>query len=293
MPARLLVTGSDGLVGTNILPALGHEFDVIACVESQWDITNEAQGDEILRKTKPDVLLNLAAMTDVDGCEDRSETAFRVNADGAGVLAGICARVGARMVQLSTDYVFDGTKASPYTEDDAPNPLSVYGASKRKGEERVMASLPSAVIVRTEWIYGNGGENFITKVVRAARERGRVDVVDDQTGSPTFAKDLARPLIEIIRTNAGGIYHVTNAGSCTWYRFAGHIFSLLGMDVACNPVTSGAIRRKARRPAYSVLDCTKLTSLTGIGMRSWQEALEEYLTRNESDIFLRRPPVTE
>jgi dTDP-4-dehydrorhamnose reductase len=288
---KLLVTGSDGLVGTNILPALRREFDVIACVESQWDITDEAQGEEFLGKTKPDVLLNLAAMTDVDGCEDRPDAAFRVNADGAGVLAGVCARLGIRMVHFSTDYVFDGTKTAPYTEEDATNPLSVYGKSKRRGEERIMASLPSAVIVRTEWIYGHGGENFITKIVKAANDRGRVEVVDDQTGSPTYAGDLAAPIVGLIRTGAEGIHHVTNSGSCTWHQFAGHIFSLLAMDVACTPVSSETFKTKARRPANSVLDCTKLTSVTKISMRSWQEALKEYLIGNESDISLRRPPV--
>ncbi len=288
---KLLITGSDGLVGTNILPALKREFEVVAFVESQWDITNEKQGGEIIRKIKPDVLLNLAAMTDVDGCEDRQESAFRVNAEGAGILAGICARHGTRMVHFSTDYVFDGTKTTPYTEEDVANPLSVYGRSKRLGEERVMASLPSAVILRTEWIYGAGGENFITKVVRAARARGSVEVVDDQTGAPTYAADLARPVIELVRTGAQGIFHVTNGGSCTWYGFARHIFSLLAMDVECTPITSAGIGRKAARPAYSVLDCSKLASHTQMRMRSWQEALEEYLTGNESDIFLRRPPI--
>jgi dTDP-4-dehydrorhamnose reductase len=155
----------------------------------------------------------------------------------------------------------------------------------------VTTHLPSAIILRTEWIYGNGGENFITKVVRAARDRGSVDVVDDQTGSPTYAADLAIPIIELIKRGAQGIYHVTNGGSCTWYQFARHIFSLLAMDVACTPITSAEIQRKAARPAYSVLNCSKLASLTQTHMRSWQEALEDYLIGNESDIFLRRPPI--
>jgi dTDP-4-dehydrorhamnose reductase len=291
MATRVLITGSDGLVGTNILPALAREFEVVPFVESQWDITNESRGEEVLREARPDVLLNLAAMTDVDGCEERKEAAFRVNADGAGVLARICARLGVRMLHFSTDYVFDGTKTSPYTEEEPTNPVSVYGESKRRGEELVVASLPSAVILRTEWVYGKGGENFITKIVKAARERGRVEVVDDQRGSPTFARDLSACVIGLVETDARGIFHATNAGSCTWYEFARKIFSLLGMDVPCAPITSEAIKRKARRPAYSVLDCSKLAASAGVTMRSWQEALEEYLIGNESDIFLGRPPV--
>jgi dTDP-4-dehydrorhamnose reductase len=287
---KLLTTGSDGLVGTNTLPVLKRAFEVVAFVESQWDITNEKQGEEVIRLVKPDVLLNLAAITDVEGCEGRQESAFRVNAEGPGVLARICARHGVRMVHFSTDYVFDGRKTTPYTEEDAPNPLSVYGKSKRLGEEQVMACLPSAVILRTEWIYGSGGENFITKIVRAARDRGSVEVVEDQTGAPTYAGDLARPIIELIGRGAQGIYHVTNDGSCTWYQFARHIFSLLAMDVACTPITSAGIRRKAVRPAYSVLDCSKLASHTQIRLRSWQEALKEYLISNESDILCRRSP---
>ena len=288
---KLLVTGSDGLVGMNTLPALMREFEVVPFVESQWDITDEKLGEEVFRLNRPDALLNLAAITDVDGCEDRQETAFRVNADGAGILAGLCARHGVRMVHFSTDYVFDGTKGTPYSEEDTTNPVSVYGKSKLQGERQVLERLASAIIMRTEWVYGAGGENFITKVVRAAREKGSVEVVDDQTGTPTYASDLARPIADLIRSGARGIYHVTNGGWCTWYQFARQIFSLLAMDVACTPITSDRIRRKAKRPAYSVLDCGKLVSQTQTAMRDWQAALEDYLKGNESDIFLGRPPI--
>lgn len=282
---RLLVTGSDGLVGKNILPALANEFEVVPFVESQWDITDERQGDDVVGQINPDLLLNLAAMTNVDGCEDNRELAFRVNGEGPGILARVCARRGVRMVHFSTDYVFDGKKTTPYTEEDPPNPLSVYGGSKRLGEECVLGALPSAVIIRTEWIYGAGGENFITKVVKAARDRGGVEVVDDQTGAPTYASDLALPLIALIKTGAQGIYHATNQGSCTWYQFAKCIFSILAMDVRCAPITSDRLQRKAPRPEYSVLDCGKLALRTQVRMRSWQEALKEYLTDNESGFF--------
>ncbi len=223
---KLLVTGSDGLMGRNILPILGQEFEVVPFVESEWDITDPEKGEEVIGRVKPDALLNLAALTDVDGCEEKEALAFRVNGEGPGILAETCARHRAGIIQLSTDYVFDGTKGTPYTETDRTNPLSVYGRSKRLGEERAMVN-PRALIIRTEWIYGQGGDNFISKVVRAARERGVVDVVDDQTGAPTYARDLALPLAALIRGEKRGMYHVTNSGSCTWYDFARHVFSVL------------------------------------------------------------------
>jgi dTDP-4-dehydrorhamnose reductase len=182
-------------------------------------------------------------------------------------------------MSFSTDYVFDGTKSSPYVETDPTNPLSAYGRSKKAGEERILAANPSSIIVRTEWIYGDGGESFITKVVRAARQKGSVNVVNDQRGSPTYAKDLARPIAALIGHGARGIYHATNDGSCTWYEFALHIFSRLGMEVACSPIATDQSRRKAPRPANSVLDCARLRSDTHIVMRSWRDAVDEYLSR--------------
>jgi dTDP-4-dehydrorhamnose reductase len=285
---RLLITGSDGLVGTNIIPTLSSQFEIIPFIETQWDITDRARGASVLAEVKPDWLINLAAITDVDGCEDKPEAAFRVNGEGPGVLASLCAARGARLLHFSTDYVFDGKGTVPYTEGQPTNPLCIYGKSKRQGEKRALAEDPSAIIVRTEWIYGDGGESFITKVVKGAQANGSAQVVDDQTGAPTYAKDLAVPIAELINRRRQGIYHVTNDGSTTWYGFARHIFSILGMDVPCTPLTSGQLQRKAPRPAYSVLDCTKMTSDTGIRMRSWQQAVEEYLKNNESDLLFRR-----
>ena len=274
---KILVTGSDGLIGTNILPDLSKQFDIIPVTEAQWDILDKKMGGEIIRSHQPDVLINLAAITNVDGCEDAEEAAYRVNAEGAGLLADLCKENNVKLLHFSTDYVFDGMGTRPYTEEDAPNPLSVYGRSKLLGEKKILENYPSSLIVRTEWIYGRGGENFITKVTRIAREKGRVEVVDDQTGSPTFAQDLAEPVRALITQNKSGIYHVTNGGACTWFQFAREIFSILGIDVLCLPVSSTQSQRKARRPAYSVLDCTKLKRDTGLSLRLWQEALRQYL----------------
>jgi dTDP-4-dehydrorhamnose reductase len=274
---KILITGSDGLVGANILPDLSRAFDIIPVTEKEWDILDKKMGEEITRTHQPDVLINLAAITDVDGCEDAKELAYRVNAEGAGLLADLCNENNVKLLHFSTDYVFDGMGTRPYTEEDAPNPLSVYGRSKLLGEQKILERCPSSLIVRTEWIYGGGGENFITKVTRAAREKGRVEVVDDQTGSPTFARDLADPVRTLIAQGKSGIYHVTNGGACTWFQLAKEIFSMLRIDVPCLPVSSTQIQRKAKRPAYSVLDCSKLKRETGLALRSWQEALRQYL----------------
>lgn len=279
---KVLVTGSDGLVGKNILPLLSEEFDVVPYVETQWDICDPKQSEAVIGELRPEVLLNLAAITNVDGCEDREELACRVNAEGAGLLAEVCARYNTRIISFSTDYVFDGRNTSPYREDDPTNPLSVYGRSKRDGEGKILANNPSSVIIRTEWVYGDEGESFITKVVAAARQRGVVEVVHDQRGTPTYARDLARPIAALIKKEARGIYHVTNDGSCTWYEFARHIFSFLGMKVVCSPIATDQSKRKAPRPSYSVLDCTKLKTETNIQMRSWQDAADEHLKRFKS-----------
>jgi dTDP-4-dehydrorhamnose reductase len=275
---KLLVTGSDGLVGSNILSLLKERFEVIPVFERDWDIGDLRAGEEVLSRERPDVLLNLAAITNVDGCEDNPELAFRVNGEAPGTLAMLCSRFSTRLVHFSTDYVFDGIKAGPYSEEDPTNPLSVYGKSKLLGEKNVLELGRSATVIRTEWIYGQGGESFITKVLKIARETGRLEVVDDQWGTPTYAKDLGPAVAALIEGKNAGIYHVTNNGSCTWFGFARKIFSLLGVDVVCEPITSRRLIRKAKRPANSVLDCTKLRSDTNLEMRSWETALQEYLT---------------
>jgi len=274
---KILVTGSDGLIGTNILPYLTKHFEIIPATEKQWDILDRNMGEEVFRTHRPDVLINLAAVTNVDMCEEATELAFRVNAEGAGLIAELCRKHDVKLLHFSTDYVFDGTGTKPYTEEDVPNPLSVYGRSKFLGENNVIKNHPSSLIVRTEWIYGKGGENFITKVTKIAREKGKAEVVDDQTGAPTFAQDLAEPVRSLLTQNKSGIYHITNSGACTWFQFAKTIFSILHIDVPCLPIGSADIPWRARRPAYSVLDCSKLKKDTGLSLRHWQQALMHYL----------------
>jgi dTDP-4-dehydrorhamnose reductase len=206
--------------------------------------------------------------------------AYRVNGEGPGVLTDICEEQGIKLVQISTDYVFNGMKTTPYTEKDQPDPVSVYGKSKLIGEQAVIRRSLKNLVIRTEWIYGKGGSNFIEKVTKIGKEKGQVAVVDDQEGSPTFARDLARPLVALIQKNKSGIYHITNSGSCTWFQFACAIFDFLGMNVVCQPITTDQSQRKATRPANSVMDCSKLKADTGIKMRHWREALYEYLSQS-------------
>jgi dTDP-4-dehydrorhamnose reductase len=274
---RMLLLGGKGLLGTNIAPILEKAFDLTICDIDTWDITNRASGEKHIKQYSPDVLINLAAITDVDGCEDRKELAEKVNAYGAGIVAGICREHNVRFVHISTDYVFDGTKTLPYKEDDIPNPISVYGSTKLMGERTVLQENPSSLIIRAQWLYGNGGENFITKVIKIAQQGGTLRVVNDQRGSPTYARDLAEPLIALTEKAKSGIYHLANSGSCTWFDFAGEIFTLLNMDVSITPISSDELERKAKRPSYSVFDMWKFQKNTGLKMRPWREALKEYL----------------
>lgn len=274
---KLLITGSHGLLGTNILPVLERSFTVIPYDIEEWDITDRDAGERVMRDIRPHVVLNLAAYTNVDECEDCLSLADRVNAEGPGIVAKLCSDHNAKLVHISTDYVFDGEKGTPYREDDEPNPSSVYGLSKLSGEKKVFAHCPHATVIRTQWLYGHGGVNFITKITQIARDRGVAEVVNDQRGSPTYTKDLAEPIKLLIEKNRAGIYHIANAGSCTWFDFAQEIFSSLHIDVVLKPITSEQLNRKANRPRYSVFDCSKLYRDTGHRMRTWQEALHDYL----------------
>ena len=243
----------------------------------EWDITDRKKGEEIILQHMPDAVINFAAVTNVDNCEDNIELAGKVNGEAPGIVAEICEKHHVKFVHVSTDYVFDGKKGSPFTEEDIPKPQSIYGATKLQGETNAMRKNRSSLIIRIQWLYGDGGENFITKITKIASKRGAVEVVDDQRGSPTYAKDLAYPLRILIEQGNSGIYHIANSGSCTWFEFAVEIFSQLRMDIQVKPITSELLNRKAQRPSYSVYDCSKLQRDTGIAMRSWQEALREYL----------------
>jgi dTDP-4-dehydrorhamnose reductase len=264
--------------------------DLTALLRSSWhaeifawdieeiDIRVEKETIAKIGALHPEVVFHLAAFTQVDACESEVEKAFAVNAEGTKHVALGAARCGAKVVFLSTDYVFDGEKKVPYREDDPPGPLNVYGQSKWRGEQYLQRLTEDALIVRTQWLYGRSGSNFVTAILRQAKEREELQIVADQTGSPTYTVDLARALSALTRQDLRGVFHVANSGSCTWYEFGRTILQLAGRnEVRVVPVTSEEFHRPARRPSFSVLSCQKLKERAGLTLRPWEEALEEYL----------------
>lgn len=241
------------------------------------DITDSAGVAALLRTVRPRAVINAAAYTDVDGCESHVQRAYAVNATGPANLAAACRQVGAKLVHVSTDYVFDGRKRRPYDVDDPVNPQGVYGKSKAEGEQRIREVLPDHVIVRTSWLFGVAGKNFVKTMLKLAGEREELRVVADQVGRPTYAADLAVALMALAQSDLVGTYHFANAGECTWHAFATEIVRQAGRVCPVRPIRTADLDRVAPRPAYSVLDTGKLTDHTGIVPRPWQEALAECL----------------
>jgi len=272
----ILVVGAKGMLGQDLMRVL--PGDVRGVDVEEIDITSPASVRRVLVTLKPRVVVNCAAYTDVDGCETNRELAMAVNGEGVGHLAAVTREIGALLVQVSTDYVFDGTKGSPYGEDDPVNPLSVYGKSKLLGEEKARQN-PDHLIVRTQWLYGLGGKNFVETMLRLAGERKEVAVVDDQIGSPTWTVDLALAISQLLDTDCRGTYHAANRGTCTWFAFAEAIFAEAGREMTVRPQSTEELGRPAPRPLYSVLDCSKLTHDAGLALEEWREALKTYLEK--------------
>ncbi|MBI4964715.1 MAG: dTDP-4-dehydrorhamnose reductase [Desulfomonile tiedjei] len=276
------VVGAKGMLGSDLVRLMRESgISTIPLDVDELDIRRAESTVEVLSKLNPGVIINVAAVTDVDGCESDPAAAFSVNAHGAANLAEAARVCGAFMIHLSTDYVFDGTKRSPYFESDPLNPLGVYGESKAQGETAVSSLLPeNHCIVRTQWLFGLNGKNFVEAILSAAAHRDVLKVVDDQRGSPTFSEDLAAALIKLSGRGAKGIVHVTNSGETTWYDFARQIVEQAGItNVRVEPITTEELGRPAPRPAYSVLDNSRFVELTGAALRSWEEALAEYLRK--------------
>jgi dTDP-4-dehydrorhamnose reductase len=254
---RWLVTGAGGMLGTDLVAALSSLDEPVTGMDrASLDVTDAAAVTDAIGRFRPDVVVNCAAWTAVDGAETSEEQALAVNADGAANLAAACAGSGARLVQVSTDYVFAGDAARPYAEDDVPAPRTAYGRTKLAGERAVLDRLPgSGYVVRTAWLYGGHGPNFVRTMIKLEGQRPTVDVVDDQHGQPTWTVDVARQIIAVVHATAvPGIYHATSSGQTTWFGLAREIFGLLGADPArVRPIPSSALPRPAPRPAYSVL----------------------------------------
>jgi len=293
---KILVTGASGMLGSELCRELAGRYETIALDVRETkalgalpvkfiksDITEHEQTIEEIVKVSPELIIHTAAYTDVDGCELNPEKAYRVNGDGTGTVAQAGRRCGASLIYISTDYVFDGQKQESYNESDSPNPLNVYGKSKLAGEEAVKDSLVKYFIVRTSWLFGKNGKNFVNSIIEKAGRQKRFYVVDDQVGSPTYARDLARGIEKLMSTTntAYGIYHLTNSGSCSWYEFALKIIEYaLIKDVQLEPVTSQDVERPAVRPKMSILDGSRYRDLTQQPLRLWQEALREYLANS-------------
>jgi dTDP-4-dehydrorhamnose reductase len=277
---RILVTGAGGMLGSDLVPVLaGAGHDVFARPRSDLDITKETDVARAFREIRPNVVVNCAAFTRVDDCES-DPRALEVNARGVHRLAEHSLRHTAQLVQISTDFVFDGEKREPYCEEDATNPLSAYGRGKRQGEEAALR-VPSGLVVRSSWLFGPAGWNFIEAILKQVEAgRRKLAVVNDQTGRPTATSDLSEAILALIESGAVGIFHFANRGEVTWFDFAREILELSERgDVEVKPTDSETLGRPARRPPYSVLDISRYERVTGRPVRHYREALVEYLAR--------------
>lgn len=266
------------MLAQDLMLILKDSYRVIPQTEHELDISNAKAVFDTITTVKPDVVVNCAAHTQVDACEAEHDKAFAVNAHGVKHIARACRKADSLLVHFSTDYVFDGNTQQPYRETDTPHPLSVYGQSKLAGEQYIRDIAPRFIIIRSLWLYGKGGNNFIATIVRLARERTELRVVNDQIGSPTWTKHLSLAVKALLDRTALGIYHVSNQGSCSWYECAVKIVECLRAGIPVVPITSKEINLAAPRPHYSVLDCSKFEHATGIQLPSWDAALYEYIT---------------
>lgn len=327
MKHKILIIGSSGMLGVDLSQELCHDYEVFGAdivrrprlrpsgfllrsssfggqVGGQaslavrgfyrLDITKKQNVLAVIKNLNPDVVIHTAAWTDVDGCEFDPKRAYRINSEGTKNVAHICKAIGATLIYLSTDFVFDGKKKNSYKETNRTNPLSVYADSKLKGEASVKRILKKHFTLRTGWLYGRHGKNFVDTILKKAKTEKLLKVVDDQVGSPTYTKDLAKAIhalmVRVTRSPLGfargrqghkvtgyGIYHVSNSGSVSWYDYTKEILKLAGSRAKVAPISSKELDRPAKRPKMSVLDNSKFIQFTGYKMRNWQEALKEYV----------------
>lgn len=271
---RVLITGSQGQLGSALQTVLsGHEL--ILKDLPKFDLTGPRCESDIV-ETAPDIIIHAGAYTNVDGAEKEPDLAHAVNVKGTSAVARAAHRVRARLVYISTDYVFDGRKSSPYDEEDQPNPLNVYGRTKFDGEMASLRHCENTLVVRTAWLYGHSGQNFVKTIMRVATEKPYLEVVADQRGCPTHADDLAQALKALLESDMRGICHVTNSGDCTWHEFAEAIVRLMGLRTEVRPITTTQAGRLAKRPAYSVLGHRRF-DLVQAPLPHWREALRRFV----------------
>ena len=289
---KILVIGSSGMLGTSLSDELSKDYNIIgldvkpSAISHQLsafikcDITDRDKTVNFIVNTKPDLIIHAAAWTDVDGCEKEPDRAKRINEEGTGNVATSASELSIPLIYISTDFVFDGDKESPYTENDLPNSVNVYGKSKLEGEKKVTA-LNKYIILRTSWMYGANGNNFVDTILKKVKSEKEIKVVDDQIGCPTYTKDFVKAiskLLKMISNQKWGIYHVTNKGMVSWFDYAKEILKAAKTgNVKLIPIKSNQLDRPAKRPRFSVLDNSKFEKTTNFIMRPWQEALREYI----------------
>jgi dTDP-4-dehydrorhamnose reductase len=277
---KVMILGASGLLGKALVREWSGD-DVLGLGSKDVDIRDPGKVREVVEKARPDWIVLAAAYTDVDGCESHPDLAFAVNRDGAANVAQAAKHIGAKLLFLSSDYVFDGKKTTPYEADDVRNPQSVYGRSKAEAEVGLLEVLPECCIARPSWLFGAGGKCFPDTILRLAASRPTLDVVNDQRGCPTYSVDLARAIIGLCHNQARGIVHVTNSGDCSWFEFAQEIVRGAGFATEVRPVSSQQMARPAPRPGYSVLSPKSLQQY-GISTPAWQDALQRYLQERKN-----------
>lgn len=280
--SHVLVLGARGMLGTELAARLGERTGPAGGQVTAWDlaeldICDSAAVHDALVALRPGVVVNAAAYTDVDGCEDDEDAARAVNGVAPGHLAGVCRAIGAFFVHFSTDFVFDGSGRAFYGEEAAAAPLNAYGRTKWAGEEAVRAAGCEHLIVRTSWLFGPGGRNFVEAILRRAEAGERLRVVDDQVGRPTYTADLVEAVMALLDAGARGTVHFANRGACSWWEFAREIVAAAGVGSEVAAITSDELQRAARRPAYSALDTSRYERLTSLEPAHWKDALARYL----------------
>ena len=274
---KILITGSNGMLGYDLQEVLKDYHELILTTSKTLDITDKQNTIDFICDAKPDIVINSAAYTDVDGCEENQDLAYAVNGDGVRNLALACKEVDCALVHISTDYVFDGAARDSIDENGQIGPISVYGKSKLEGEKAIQEILDKYFIVRTAWLYGINGKNFPKTMLELAKNHSEITVVYDEVGTPTYTPDLASGISQLIETDYYGIYHLTNSGSCSWCEFARYIFEVAQSDVKVIPVTASEFARPAPRPSYSVLNNKNWMEKGFKPLRSYKEAIKEYI----------------
>jgi dTDP-4-dehydrorhamnose reductase len=274
---KIIVTGANGQLGMELRKVASSYplFEFVFATRQELPLDNPGMIDSYIARQLPQYLINCAAYTAVDNAESEKELAYKINAEAPGVIANACKRNNVQLIHISTDYVFDGMGKTPYREVDATDPVNLYGDSKLEGEKNVMNSDPGAIIIRTAWVYSEFGKNFVKTMLRLMAERDQISVVSDQSGTPTYAADLAEAILTIISSQQwkAGVYHFSNEGNITWYDFAVAIKELSGSSCKVNPIPSSQYPTPAKRPVYSVLDKTKIRQTFGIRPKDWKESL--------------------